>query len=442
MNERILVVDDEPDIRNLVSDILTDEGYQVKAAATANKAREFVQEADYDLVLLDIWMPEEDGISLLKDWQQHNAIQCPIVMMSGHGTVETAVEATRLGAFSFVEKPLTTAKLISTIRSALDEYKKHSKPTSNKEQQLNQPVGNSQLMQNLLALCERYARVDSHLVAIGESGSGRQTILKYIHQISARNSEPFIVMDMSSLFETDLSDDDWSRFNTKFVDTIKQAQGGTISLPDIHNIDISIQKRVCGLLKQLVSLKMFERFNVRFCTSVILGREKDCVPEMQKVFSLTTLQVPALRDHAEDIPELVNSLIDTFSSQDNYPYSKCSIAAQNALLHYQWPGNISELKRIVKQLLLDASQGEIKIEDVEQVLPKDTDSAFMRYADVEHLFDLPLREAREMFEKEYLVHQLNIVNGSVSKLADRVGMERTHLYRKLRSLGIGAKDSA
>ena len=442
MNERILVVDDEPDIRNLVSDILTDEGYQVQAAATANKAREFVQEADYDLVLLDIWMPGEDGISLLKDWQQHNAIQCPIVMMSGHGTVETAVEATRLGAFSFVEKPLTTAKLISTIRSALDEYKKHSQPKSNREQPLNQPVGNSQLMQNLLELCERYARVDSHLVAIGESGSGRQTILKYIHQISARNSAPFIVMDMSSLFETDLSDDDWSRFNTKFVDTIKQAQGGTISLPDIHNIDISIQKRVCGLLKQLVSLKMFERFNVRFCTSVILGRERDCVPEMQKVFSLTTLQVPALRDHAEDIPELVNSLIDTFSSQDNYPYSKCSIAAQNALLHYQWPGNISELKRIVKQLLLDASQGEIKIEDVEQVLPKETDTAFMHHADVEHLFDLPLREAREMFEKEYLVHQLNVVNGSVSKLADRVGMERTHLYRKLRSLGIGAKDSA
>jgi DNA-binding NtrC family response regulator len=219
MNERILVVDDEPDIRNLVSDILTDEGYQVQAAATANKAREFVQEADYDLVLLDIWMPGEDGISLLKDWQQHNAIQCPIVMMSGHGTVETAVEATRLGAFSFVEKPLTTAKLISTIRSALDEYKKHSQPKSNREQPLNQPVGNSQLMQNLLELCERYARVDSHLVAIGESGSGRQTILKYIHQISARNSAPFIVMDMSSLFETDLSDDDWSRFNTKFVDT-------------------------------------------------------------------------------------------------------------------------------------------------------------------------------------------------------------------------------
>jgi DNA-binding NtrC family response regulator len=127
MNERILVVDDEPDIRNLVSDILTDEGYQVQAAATANKAREFVQEADYDLVLLDIWMPGEDGISLLKDWQQHNAIQCPIVMMSGHGTVETAVEATRLGAFSFVEKPLTTAKLISTIRSALDEYKKQQR---------------------------------------------------------------------------------------------------------------------------------------------------------------------------------------------------------------------------------------------------------------------------------------------------------------------------
>jgi len=442
MNERILVVDDEPDIRNLVSDILTDEGYQVNAAASANKARQYAQEMDYDLVLLDIWMPEEDGITLLKDWQQKKLIKCPIVMMSGHGTVETAVEATRLGAFSFVEKPLTTAKLITTIRAALDEYKKHSQFTSRADEQIDQPVGNSQLMKSMLELCERCARIDSHLLAIGEVGSGRQTILKYIHQISERKQSPFIVMDTSSLFETALSDNDCSRFNTLFVDTIKQAQGGTVCLPDVHTIDASIQKRICGLMKQLVSLKMFERFDVRFCISMALGHEKDCVPEMQKVFSFTTLQVPALRDHAEDIPELVNSLIDTFSSEDNYPYSKCSIAAQNALLHYQWPGNISELKCMIKQLLLDASDGEITIEDVEKVLPKNIDSAFMHYADVEHLFDLPLREAREMFEKEYLVHQLNIVNGSVSKLADRVGMERTHLYRKLRSLGIGAKDSA
>ncbi|OUV63011.1 MAG: hypothetical protein CBC79_04150 [Gammaproteobacteria bacterium TMED119] len=436
--ERILVVDDEPDICALVSDILTDEGYQVNAAETADMARQQVQANDYDCVLLDIWMPGEDGITLLKDWKEQRTLHCPIIMMSGHGTVETAVEATRLGAFSFVEKPLTTAKLISTIRTALDVHQQ-VKPLN--VQNHEQPVGNSALMQRLLEVCARSARTNDHLIAVGEEGTGRQTILRYIHNLSERHSAAFILMDMSPLFATNLNDDDWSKFNTGFVDAIKQAQGGTICMPDIHNIDMTLQKRVCELLKQLVALKMFERFNVRFCSSVISSRENDYLPELKKIFALTVLHVPALRDHTEDIPELVNHLIDTFSAHENYPYSKCSIAAQNALLHYQWPGNISELKLIIKQLLLTTSEGEISVDDVASILPPANDQLGQANANIEHMYELPLREAREMFEKEYLQYQLEKVNGSVSKLADRVGMERTHLYRKLRALGIGAKDS-
>ncbi len=436
--ERILVVDDEPDICALVSDILTDEGYQVNAAETADMARQFVQSNDYDAVLLDIWMPGEDGITLLKDWKDNRTLHCPIIMMSGHGTVETAVEATRLGAFSFVEKPLTTAKLISIIRTALDM---HQQTVPLNKQNHEQPVGNSAVMQNLLEVCARCARTNDHLIAIGEDGTGRQTILRYIHNLSERHASAFIIMDMSPLFATDMNDNDWSKFNTGFVDAIKMAEGGTICMPDIHNIDMTLQKRVCELLKQLVALRMFERFNVRFCTTLINSREKDYLPELKKIFALTSLRVPALRDHTEDIPELVNHLIDNFSSHENYPYSKCSIAAQNALLHHQWPGNISELKLIIKQLLLIASDSEISVQDVDSVLPSPKDLPTQSNADIEHLYELPLREAREMFEKEYLQYQLEKVNGSVSKLADRVGMERTHLYRKLRSLGIGAKDS-
>lgn len=436
--ERILVVDDEPDICSLVSDILSDEGYQVNAAENASMARQQMQSNDYDLVLLDIWMPGEDGITLLKDWKDNHSLHCPIVMMSGHGTVETAVEATRLGAFSFVEKPLTTAKLISTIRTALDTHQQANLDTAISHEQ---PVGNSEIMQGLLELCSRCARTQDHLIVIGEDGTGRQTILRHIHNLSERKDAAFAVIDLSPLFVDNPNNNDWSKFSTGFVDAIKFAQGGTVCLPDVHHIDQVLQKRVCELLEQLIGLKIFERYDVRFCITLVDADEQDCLGKLKKILALTTLNVPALREHTEDIPELVNHLIDTFSSYENYPYSKCSIAAQNSLLHYHWPGNIRELKLIIKQLLLSASDGEISADDVASILPSANEIHSQQNTDIKHLYDLPLREAREMFEKEYLEYQLDKVNGSVSKLAERVGMERTHLYRKLRSLGVGAKDS-
>ena len=438
--ERILVVDDEPDICGLVSDILTDEGYQVSAAENAASARAQIQESNYDLVLLDIWMPDEDGITLLKDWKSKKELHCPVVMMSGHGTVETAVEATRLGAFSFVEKPLTTAKLISTIRKALDSHSEQTEEfVPSVIAKYVRPVGTSPVMQDLMEVCDRCAQVNTNLLAYGEEGSGRYTLMRHIHELSDRTKQPFVLIANEQFNFNKVDETNWSKFKTNLIDAIKFAEGGTLLLQNINKCNDVVQKRLLDLLQQLVTVQVFKRFNVKFCLSVTSDCPEKVVALLQKMFAMTRVNVPALRDHAEDIPELLNHLIDEFCATDNYAYRKCSIAAQNAFLHYSWPSNVSELKLMVQQLLITGGSEEITVEDVKKVIGSQEASQSSE-SGVGELFDLPLREARENFEKQYLLHQLKKVNGSVSKLAEVVGLERTHLYRKLRSLGIGNKE--
>ena len=445
--ERILVVDDEPDICGLVSDILTDEGYQVSAAETAASAREQITQADYDLVLLDIWMPDEDGITLLKDWKDKKVLQCPVVMMSGHGTVETAVEATRLGAYAFVEKPLTTAKLIQTIRKALDsvqvnEPAQESTNTiiSNVNKSYISPIGTSEVMQKLLEICQRCAQLNTHLLITGEEGAGRYTAARYIHEISERKGKPYILVKSEQFGVDRIDEAGWSKLKAELIDSIKLAQDGSVLFQNIDQINSVILKRFVDLLQQLSAVQVFKRFNVKVMISASTQMPAEVINGLQTTLSMTRISIPPLRNHIEDIPELVNYLIDSFCVSDNYDYRKCSIAAQNAFLHYAWPRNIAELKAIIQQLLVTGGSEEITVDDVKQALAlqQTTNS---EGAVIEELFDMPLREAREAFEKQYLLHQLKKVNGSVSKLAELVGMERTHLYRKLRSLGIGSKDS-
>lgn len=443
-SERILVVDDEPDICGLVSDILTDEGYQVSAAETAASARQHVTQSEYDLVLLDIWMPDEDGITLLKDWKDNKVLQCPVVMMSGHGTVDTAVEATRLGAYAFVEKPLTTAKLIQTIRKALDSRNKQADVNTlarNANKNFVTPVGTSAVMKKLFEICERCAKVNTNLLISGEEGSGRYTIARYIHEKSERAGKPFVLVNNEQFDMTRVDESTWSKLKTELIDSIKIAQDGTIFFENIDQINQVVQKRFIDLLQQLSAVQVFKRFNVKV-TASISADSSSALDDLQTTLSMTRISVPALRAHSEDIPGLVNLIIDNLCANDNYAYRKCSIAAQNAFLHYQWLRNISELKAIIQELLVTGGGEEISVDDVKQVLSNKPTEVAKQASIVDSLLDMPLREAREAFEKQYLLHQLKRVNGSVSRLAELVGMERTHLYRKLRSLGIGSKDSS
>ena len=410
--QRILVVDDEPDICTLVKDILEDEGFEVGFAENARDARSQFNMQTPDLVLLDIWMPGEDGISLLKQWQERASVAVPIVIMSGHGTVETAVEATRLGAHSFIEKPLTTAKLLQSVHSALE-----NRTAAATAGAVHKPVGHSAYARQLRERAMQLAESDEHVAIVGEPGVGKGALAEYIHSLGAYVDQPFTIVHGAALNETSLDA------------ALAEAGGGTLLIRRVHELPVMHRRAIA---KTLTGARLASG-RVRLVTTSL--REPDGLT-WAKDFKRVVLKVKALREHAEDVPELVNACIDYWCQSRKLPYRRVSIAAQNRLLHHGWPGNLGELNGLVRNLL-ESGSGEIPLREVEEWLQSSQGGNVW----VEQAFSRPMREAREMFEKLYLEHHLKQVEGNVSRLAEKIGMERTHLYRKLRSLGVHLKES-
>lgn len=447
----ILVVDDEPDIRDLVQEILIDEGYQVSVAEDTNAARKHANKQKPDLVLLDIWMPGEDGISLLKDWQSNGGIDCPVVMMSGHGTVETAVEATRLGAYDFIEKPLTMAKLLVSVKRALENAKQSTNESGSKLL-AEEPVGTSLQMKTLREQAAKLAKHDSVLLLQGEPGTGKKTFASYVHALSGNKSKRFLVLNEDNFNDHDATKELFGTEVNAVITPghIELCKGGTIFIDDVANINAQGQK----LLSRLLQRKQFNRVGGQAAQNldarIIVATQYNLQTEAKENrfddelyfrLNVTPIYIPSLRDRLQDVPDLLRYYIDYFCSQENYPYRSFSIAAQNRLLHYPWPGNVRELKNLVQRLLILSTSDEITAEEIDLALQENTAQQQNETLQHEDLYKLPLREARESFERGYLLHQLKEVNGNIRELAEKVGLERTHLYRKLRALGINAKDT-
>ncbi len=449
--QNILVVDDEPDIRNLVQEILIDEGYQVRVAENTATARQHASKLQPDLVLLDIWMPGEDGISLLKDWQGSGGINCPVVMMSGHGTVETAVEATRLGAYDFIEKPLTTAKLIVSVKRALEAAVEKHKDTDTRIV-TEEPIGSSKQMRALREQAEKLALHDNVLLIMGESGSGKKTFANYVHSLSSKKDKQFITLSEDNFNDRDAAKELLGSEKEGVITPgiLELCKGGTIFINDVANINEQGQKILSRLLQRKqfsrIGGKTLQKLEVRIMVATQRNlqaevKAKRFDDELYFLLNVVSIRIPALREHLQDVPDLLRYYIDFYCSQENYPYRSFAIAAQNRLLHYTWPGNIRELRNLVQRLLILSTSDEISVEEVELTLDEKVDENQSSTSWYEKLYKLPLREARESFERGYLLHQLKQVNGNISKLSERVGMERTHLYRKLRTLGISTKDT-
>ena len=452
--ESILVVDDEPDIRNLVQEILVDEGYKVSVAENTAVARKYANSKRPDLVLLDIWMPGEDGISLLKDWQKTGSIDCPVVMMSGHGTVETAVEATRLGAYDFIEKPLTMAKLLVSVKRALEAGEKNAE-TSDANDLIEMPIGSSLSIQSLRDQAKKLAVHDNVLIIKGETGVGKKSFANFVHSLSTRNAKRFMALNEDNFNNHESAK---QLFGSEENDVItpgvfELCKGGSIYISDVASLNTQGQK----FLSHLLQKKQYRRFGginaQKFDVRVMVGTLSDlqaavkanrCDDELYFLLNVVAVRIPALREHLQDVPELLRYYIDFYCSKENYPYRNFAIAAQNLLLHYNWPGNIRELKNLVQRLLILSSSDEVSAEEVELALEEVEEQSIEKTTDsttYENLYQLPLREARESFERSYFLHQLKQVDGNISKLSERVGLERTHLYRKLRALGINTKES-
>ena len=417
MSARILVVDDEPDIRFLLKDILEDEGYQVDTAEHARAANEKRSNMQPDLVLLDIWMPEIDGVTLLKQWKANDNDKCPVVMMSGHGTVETAVEATRYGAYDFVEKPLSMAKLLSTVKAALNS----SMGAVRNDTRLEEPVGTSHIVQKLRKQMQDLSHSSTPVLFYGANGSGRKIWANYLSNLS---------------------------FPGKVIQVLENNQNISQLMPLDSNLYI---EEICDLNESqqssLVDLLQAPTGNngFRVIASSRFSHEeltqKAILSEIAELWQ-QAIAIPSLDEHIEDIPELLEYYVSWFGEQADLPYRHFGVAEQNLLRNHHWRGDISQLKQFIKSVLENSDEEVIELNEVEQLLKRSQLESTPEPTNALHLvidLDMDLREAREVFEREYLSRHLELSGNNITELARRVGQERTHLYRKLKSLGLYTK---
>ena len=444
----ILVVDDETDICRIVEEILSDENYEVSTALNAQAARAAYNARRPDLVLLDIWMPDTDGISLLKEWSRDHNLLVPVIMMSGHGTVETAVEAIRLGAYDFIEKPLTTAKLLITVERALQNARLRQENQSLKRhaQVVTVPAGKSKAMKQLRETISRIAAHDTWVLITGEPGSGKEVAARYLHSQGARRERPFVELSLAAVPAANLS---VQLFGSETggettAGVFEQAAGGTLFLDQIADLDLVTQSRLLNVLEEKRFLRVGGNQPVTLDVRIIAASNQNLEgaiaagsfrEDLYYRLNVVPLRVPSLREHREDVPELVGFYVDWMVEKERLAYRRFTTGALNMLRNHNWPGNIRELKNLVQRLLILTRGEEITEADVAAALGAQHATVSPETIPTP-LFDLPLREARDQFEKSYLEHYLKRSGGNVSEVAEAVGVERTHLYRKLKGLGI------
>jgi len=449
----VLVVDDEPEIRRLVREILEDENYTVATADSAVAAREAFRREPPDLVLLDIWMPDTDGITLLKEWAEAGGLPAPVVMMSGHGTVETAVEATRLGAYDFVEKPLSLGKLLVTVERALeaDRLRRENLSLSQRAEPSTLVIGRSRTMRELRDNLERIAKTDSWVLVSGEPGSGKALASRYIHAHSARSDQACIELSLAAIPAQNIAAQLFGSEKDGAINagSLEQAHGGTLILNEIGDLDPATQMRlyntlaegrfvrVGGIEPQSLHVRIIAITSQDLAQAVANGRFRE---DLYYRLNVVPVRIPPLREHREDVPDIVNFYLTWMVDHEHLPYRKFTTGALNALRNHSWPGNVRELRNVVQRLLILNRGDEVSEAEVQQALGTAAGADHAPAPTTSNaLFGLPLREAREQFERDYLEYHLARTAGNVAEVAKLVGMERTHLYRKLKQLGLHPK---
>jgi len=407
---QILVVDDEIGIRELLSEILSDEGHSVQLAENATAARSLRARGRPDLVLLDIWMPDADGITLLKEWATGGHLNMPVIMMSGHGTIDTAVEATRIGAMDFLEKPIALQKLLATVKRALRAGESRAAmPLSIAN------FGRSAVITELKKRLSKISTAGASVLMRGEKGVMPELYARYLHQANTPWFEGAHALNDAS------------------QDLLQQVPSGVLFVAELAALSKNQQKHLAFLAAR-------PEKNVRLVSFTSeepkrLVEEQGFDAALMQALSGIVIALPASREHPEDIPEVATLMLAQLVETRFCPPRIFSTGALNVLRHFSWPGNLEDLAAAVRTLALTSLEEEIGVGDAERVLPQFA----RRAAEAEVSFDLPLREAREAFERTYFEHHLAQANGSIARLAERSGLERTHLYRKLKALGILAR---
>ncbi|MBW8636946.1 sigma-54 dependent transcriptional regulator [Hoeflea sp. WL0058] len=450
----ILVVDDEEDIRELVSGILSDEGHETRTASGSDSALQAIGERVPQLVFLDIWLQGSrlDGLALLDEIKQKHP-ELPVVMISGHGNIETAVSAIRRGAYDFIEKPFKADRLILVAERALENsnLKREVDELKRKSGEPTELIGTSVAISQLRQMIERVAPTNSRIMIMGESGSGKETVARLIHKNSARSERPFVVLNAAMItperMEVELFGTESHNGKERRIGALERAHGGILYLDEIADMPRGTQNKI---LRVLVEQK-FERVGGSKQVSVDVRVISSTAQNLQGLIdngafredlyhrlAVVPIKVPSLAERREDIPFLVDLFMKQISEQAGIKSRSLKEDAMAVLQAHSWPGNLRQLRNNIERLLILTRGEETGNQISADILPPEIGEMLpnAKGGDQSHIMTLPLREAREMFEKDYLMAQINRFGGNISKTAEYVGMERSALHRKLKSLGL------
>ncbi|MEC9367820.1 MAG: sigma-54 dependent transcriptional regulator [Pseudomonadota bacterium] len=462
MASDILVVDDEADIRELISGILEDEGYSTRVAKDSDEALQAIETRRPSLVILDIWLQGSklDGLEVLDRIKKAHP-DLAVVIISGHGNIETAVAAIKRGAYDYIEKPFKADRLVLITARALEamRLRRENRELREKSTQSSEMIGKSSAINHLRQSIEKVAPTNSRVMISGQSGSGKELAARVLHEHSARASGPFIVVNAATMapdrMEVELFGTEQGSASQRKVGALEEAHGGTLFIDEVADMPLETQGKI---LRVLVDQK-FQRVGggptVQVDVRIVSSTSRDLQREMSAgVFredlfhrlNVVPLRVPSLAERREDIPSLIRYFVKQISVASGLQPRRIGDDAVAVLQTHDWPGNVRQLRNNVERLLI-LSGGESGTVITADMLPSEIGGAMPlspNGGSGEHLMSLPLRDAREIFEREYLIAQINRFGGNISRTAELVGMERSALHRKLRSLGVasGEKQSA
>jgi two-component system nitrogen regulation response regulator NtrX len=456
MSADILIVDDEADIRELVAGILEDEGHRTRTAGSSDEALASIEARRPHLAFLDIWLQGSrlDGLQVL-DVVRGQHPDLPIVMISGHGNIETAVSAIKAGAYDFIEKPFKADRLVLVAERALEasRLKREVRDLKAQSVQASRIAGRSAVVNSLRQTVERVAPTNARILITGAPGSGKELTARTLHALSARANGPFVVINAATItpetMEAELFGIEGGDEKVRRIGALEEAHGGTLYIDEIADMPRETQNRILRVLVDQNFQRVGGSTRVHVDVRIVSSSSRDLAAEIaagrfrEDLFhrlGVVPIRVPSLSERREDVPELIDFFMDQISASTGLPKRRIGEDAMAVLQSHDWPGNVRQLRNNVERLLI-LSTGDAETEITADKLPSEVGALVPTTpngAGGEKLMGLPLRDAREIFEREYLVAQIARFSGNISRTAEFIGMERSALHRKLKSLGIGA----
>ena len=458
MSQKVLIIDDEADIRTIVEDILSDEGYTVETAIDATSGDAAMEKFQPDVVLLDIWMPADDGapseegIKLLKKWAEKTKLSTPVIMVSGHGNVETAVEAVKIGAYDFLEKPLSTAKLLLTVERAIqtNELRKENSRLRGVSGDQKELIGTSPQIVELSRQIKLLGPTNSWIFITGEAGAGKHVVAQCVHYASDRRGA-FVQLNLAATPTESIATRLFGAETDHGIQAgcFEEAQGGTLFINEVLDLDLATQGKLLSALQESRFLRVggsqYIDIDVRVVSATsgdpeLAVREGRFREDLYFRLNVIPMAVPTLRSRPIDIQSLAEFHSQRLASLNSINPRSFTPEAIAAMREYAWPGNIRQLINVINRLLLLNPDGDIDAVEFNEAIRNEAQISSQDTLTLPNYFDLTMRDARESFETLYIQHHLNKANNNVSQLAKNIGMERTHLYRKLKTLGIDPKN--